>query len=100
LKVAQAQESKAEAIAAKAYTQQQDIANRHNALAQQTLTAIQNQGKIAEQKATNLVNIEQAKANTQFAGSGVHIEITGVNPTDSNAIASATSWAMRTKVPK
>ena len=100
LKVAQAQESKAEAIAAKAYTQQQDIANRHNALAQQTLTAIQNQGKIAEQKATDLVSIEQAKANTQFAGSGVHIEITGINPTDSNAVASATSWAMRTKVPK
>jgi hypothetical protein len=84
----------------RAYQQAQDNANKNNELAQRRLAAIQNAAKVAEAKQNALISIEQAKANTEFAGSGVHIEITGVNPTDANAVASATSWAMRTKVPK
>jgi dsDNA-binding SOS-regulon protein len=100
LKLAQSQEAKAEAIAAKAYAQAQDKANKDNANAQKLLTTIQNAAKVNEAKQNALIAIEQARANTEFAGSGVHIEITGINPTDANAVASATSWAMRTKVPK
>ena len=45
-----------------------------------------------------LISVEQAKANTEFAGSGVHIEITGINPTDATAVGQAVSWHLRTKV--
>ena len=100
LTTSQMQQAKLVAKADRAYDQAQNIANKHNALAQSTLTAIQNAGKIAEAKQNALIAIEQAKANTEFAGSGVHIEITGISPTDAAAVGAAVSWQMRTKVPK
>ncbi len=86
-----ARADRAEAIAQKA----SDIANAN---AQQTLATIKSRASIAEAAQQKLITITQAKANTEFAGSGVHIEITGVNPTDAQAVASAVSWRMRTKV--
>jgi hypothetical protein len=96
---AQAHQASLVAKADRAYDQAQNIANKHNATAQATLSAIQNSGKTAEAKQNALISIEQQKANTEFAGSGVHIEITGINPTDSTAIAAKVGWTMRTKVP-
>jgi hypothetical protein len=91
---------KAEYLADRAYAQAQAIANKHNATAQAQLAAIKAGAAAAEGKQNRLIAIEQAKANTEFAGSGVHIEITGVNPTDATAIGAAVSWNLRTKVPK
>ena len=90
----------AEYIADRAYAQAQAKAAKDNANAQAQLVATQNAAKIAEGKQERLIAIEQAKANTEFAGSGVHIEITGINPTDAAAVGAAVSWNLRTKVPK
>jgi hypothetical protein len=95
---AQANQARALAIADRAQTTAQNASNLANANAQKQLVAIQNSAKVAEAKANALLSIEQARANTEFAGSGVHIEITGINPTDAQAVASAVSWHMRTKV--
>jgi hypothetical protein len=94
----QAQQAQALAIADRASTIAQDAANTANANAQKLLAGIKNNAQRAEAKANALISIEQARANTEFAGSGVHIEITGINPTDAQAVASAVSWHMRTKV--
>jgi hypothetical protein len=95
---AQAQQGQALAIADRASTIAQDAANTANANAQKLLASIKDNAQRAEAKANALISIEQARANTEFAGSGVHIEITGINPTDAQAVASAVSWHMRTKV--
>jgi hypothetical protein len=100
LKVGQAYQALLLDRANRGLTIAQDAANRANANAAKSLSAIQNAAKVAEAKQNALIAVEQARANTEFAGSGVHIEITGIQPTDAAAVASSVSWAMRTKVPR
>jgi hypothetical protein len=82
------------------YDQVSAAAKQAEAQAGMILARAQGNAKVAEAQQQALIAIEQAKANTEFAGSGVHIEITGINPTDAAAVASAISWHMRTKVAK
>ena len=100
LKVGQAYQALLLDRANRGLTIAQDAANRANANAAKNLSAIQNAAKVAEAKQNALIAVELARANTEFAGSGVHIEITGIQPTDAAAVASSVSWAMRTKVPR
>lgn len=98
LKGQQAQQAYQEALAGRQLQAAQDASAQQVAALNRILGAIQNQAKVAEARMQELIAIEQAKASTEFAGSGVHIEITGINPTDAAAVASAVSWRMRTKV--
>jgi hypothetical protein len=100
LKESQAKQALALALAQRHLEATTEAAAKANANAQKAIAATQNAGKIVEAKLAGKLQVEQAKASTEFAGSGVHIEITGIQPTDANAVASAVSWNMRTKVPK
>ncbi len=95
----QGQSGAAYTMAESVYKEAQSHASLVEAQASRTLAEAQGNAKIGEAKQQELIAIEQAKANTEFAGSGVHIQITGINPTDAAAVANAVSWNMRTKIP-
>jgi hypothetical protein len=71
-------------------------ANAAIANAQGTLTGAQNAGALAEAPLQSGVSVTQARASTQFAGSGAVINIYGVPTEDAGAIGNAASWALRT----
>lgn len=68
------------------------------AQAQHALATAQDQANVAEANQQAIIQILQAEAATQFAGSGMNLTITGIPVTDAAAVASAASWVMRTKV--
>ncbi|HEY1690059.1 MAG TPA: phage tail tip lysozyme [Solirubrobacteraceae bacterium] len=69
------------------------------ASAEQTLAEAKNKAALNEAEQKALVEKTREEAQTQFAGSGAVINITGVPLTDSAAIASEVGWALRTQVP-
>ena len=98
LKGAQAQQALLLANANQNLTNIQDKQNQQLAVANAQLATTKATAQTQEAKLSALISVEQAKANTEFAGSGVHIEITGINPTDATAVGQAVSWHLRTKV--
>lgn len=96
-----------------AYQAQQDAANKAIASAQQTqastaamwaqqlandqaqLSGVQGQAAVGEAGAQGAVTNEQALASTEFAGSGLVVNIFGTNVADPTEIGQAASWAIR-----
>jgi len=89
----------AQAAAAAALKSAQSKAALSEAQAQATLSQVQNQAKLAEAQEQAQIAIEQAKAAHLYSGSGFVVNITGINPTDANAVASAVGWQARHKIP-
>ena len=67
--------------------------------ASQNLQAIQDTAAQQEATLQGKQTVTQAEAQTQFAGSGITVNITGINPQDSAAIANAVGWELRTALP-
>jgi type IV secretory pathway TrbL component len=74
-------------------------ANLAIANAQQTLTVDQGNAGIAEATATGLASTTAAQAQTQFAGSGMVINMYGLNPSDAAANAAELGWVLRPLIP-
>jgi hypothetical protein len=68
------------------------------ATAEQALAGIENTAKVAEAGLEGEVEITRAEAQTQYAGSGLVVNITGINPTDAAAVASEVGWNLRTQL--
>lgn len=96
---AQANANRAEQEAQNALANAQGNAGVVLAQAEQALVQAQDQANIAEAKQQALVEETKERATTQYAGSGLSINITGINPTDAAAIASEVGWELRTQVP-
>lgn len=117
LKVAQGTASLAEAQAQQALTSAQNAANQAEAQAssalanangqagvviaqaQSALAQANDQAQVAEAQNAATVAIIKEQAQTQYAGSGLVINIEGVAPTDAAAVASAVGWTLRTQIP-
>jgi hypothetical protein len=74
-------------------------ANLAIANASQTLTVDQGNAGIAEATATGLASTTAAQAQTQFAGSGMVINVYGENLIDPVAVGQSVGWQIRTLVP-
>ena len=96
-----AQNTSAAAIQA-AQTQLTAITGQYDfdlAQASQGLTSIQSTAAQQEAALQGKISVTQAAAQTQYAGEGLVVNITGVPTTDAGAIASEVGWALRTVVP-
>jgi hypothetical protein len=69
------------------------------AQAQQMLTEVQDNAKLSEAERKAEIEKIKAEASTQYAGSGLVVNIEGIAPTDAAAVASEIGWAWRTKLP-
>ena len=76
----------------------QDQAALAEAEGSQTLSALQGQALIQEEQLKSQIALTQAMEATQFAGSGIVVNINGINPTDSAAVSDALGWVLRTQV--
>jgi TP901 family phage tail tape measure protein len=99
LAAAQAHASQAEQEAQNALASAQGNASVVLAQAEQTLAAAQSQADRAEAEQQALIARTEEEANMQYAGSGLTVNIEGINPTDAAAVASEVGWILRTQVP-
>ena len=116
LKSAQAQAAQTEAQANAQLSNAQNQANMVNAQlnavlsgaqgnaavitaqAQQAVAVMQNQANVAEANQQSIIKILQAEASTQFAGSGLNVNIVGLPMNDAAAIGSEVSWVARNQL--
>jgi len=99
LSTAEANAAKAEQEASNAVANAKGHAEIVLAEANKILVEAQDKANIAEAEQQALIEKTKAEANTQYAGSGLTVNIEGVNPTDAAAIASEVGWVMRTQIP-
>ncbi len=99
LVAAQGAASAAAAEAQGALAKAQGEASVAIASAQQTLQGIQDTAAQTEATLQGQVNITKAEASTQYAGSGLVVNMYGINPADAAANASELGWVLRTQVP-
>ena len=69
------------------------------AIAGQLLQGVQDTAAQDEATAQSFIDITKEESATQFAGSGLTVNITGLPLTDSAAIASEFGWILRTQIP-
>ncbi len=99
LSVAEANAAKAEQEAQNALGAAKGQAEVVLAQANKILAEAQDRANIAEAEQQAVIEKIKAEASTQYAGSGLTVNIEGVNPTDAAVIASEVGWVMRTQVP-
>jgi hypothetical protein len=83
------------ATAGQLLTQITNSANVAIAAAQGNLTTIQGQAGVAEAQATGTVAVTRAQAATQFGGSGLVVNLYGVDMNNATNITSALDWYAR-----
>jgi hypothetical protein len=64
-----------------------------------TLAGVEGQAHTAEAQQQALVEKIREESNVQYAGSGMTVNIVGLNPTDGAATASEVSWALLNHLP-
>jgi len=99
LAVAQAQAAQAEAAAQNTLATAQGQASVATAQAQQSLQAIQDTAAQQEAIIQGEIAVTQAEAQTQYAGSGLVVNLYGLNPSDAQANATELGWLLRTQLP-
>ena len=99
LSEAQSHAAQAEQEAQSALASAQGNAQVVLAQAEQALTQAQDQANVSEAEQQAIIEKTKAEAATQYAGSGLVVNITGINPSDSAAIASEMGWILRTQIP-
>lgn len=85
-------------LAAAALKRAESNAALIEAQASRTLADAQNAAKLAETKAQALIAIEEARAQTQYAGSGLVVNQYGLDMNNAQANAAEIAWLSKTKV--
>ena len=67
--------------------------------AQQNLQTIESTAAKEEARLEKAAAVEKEKAQTQYAGSGLTIQMYGMNPEDAAANASELGWILRSQLP-
>jgi hypothetical protein len=99
LAAAEAHGGLAETEAENALASAQGNASVVLAQAAATLAEVQGHAQLTEAEEKALIEKTKAEAATQYAGSGLVVNIEGINPTDAAAVASEVGWVLRTAIP-